>query len=858
MTPSDRVSGRTTAVVAVVAVIAGVAAAAVIPVRHVTGDRSTFVEAVVEAEGMVRDAVIREVTVPIERRLASLAAVQEIRSETADGRARVRFDPGNAASADEVRLEAERRLAATPPLPGRISVAIVRPREPVAAVLLSGGTPGGTLTLARDRLVPELLRIDGVERIEVRGGSSYGVVVVPQPDALATAGLTALDLVQRLEHAGRAVPAGRIRDGAVIQDAVVLESVRSLEELGSLRAGAAGGGVPLDRLAAISVEPWWRTAVLTSGPGRPAAETVAILIHAGDRANALRVSRAVRERAAGIAAGQQGVRVSVDDRTAPAARLAATNAAWTMAILLAAGAAALALFGRRAAVALFVTAAVALLVVPAIALAAGVAVDPLVFAALPLTAALAAIPPAVVLAGHGVRPLLPVVAAAATIAVALELSGATRSLAGGPAVVAAAAFAASALAAAALTPKLAGAVRPPGLASGGRLSRSAAVLAAVAAFVAAIAVAVPATRGEPFAHRDVVSVRFTFTDSPVDEALRTRLAAVHRRVAEAAAGDCSVLTEWQDEPLASGPPGASRVHCHTGAADAGRRVRRALSVVPSLSASFDLHSSLRAPDDTCFYVTSWTHAAALASAQNLAARAATADIGLSSRAHRRRVLLIEPLPAAAIENLEAQFATATLTAQHGRVSIPGLEPEVRVKPAPGLDPGAVPLRLRDGSVVRAGAVARVREIMASPPAVRYGGYPAAELHPRSAESADDVLRVTGRAAPPGAEVHVAGAHARRIAAAAALPLLAAAGAPVFLMALVLLRHRREVLLACSIAAYASVMATAAILLRGSGPLPAIAMCIGAAAAVWFGGTFMPPANARPETSERRTLWPRAL
>src|SRR5690606_12845571 len=107
--------------------------------------------------------------------------------------------------------------------------------------------------LLDDVLVPELSGIADVRDVTVTGATERQVVVEPDAEQLAAAGLTQQQLMTLLEQNGTVLPVGSVtEDGTTssVQVGTTVASVEDLEDLPLLPAapaGAGAAGTPDDR-----------------------------------------------------------------------------------------------------------------------------------------------------------------------------------------------------------------------------------------------------------------------------------------------------------------------------------------------------------------------------------------------------------------------------------------------------------------------------------------------------------------------------------------------------------------------------------------------------------------------------------
>jgi HAE1 family hydrophobic/amphiphilic exporter-1 len=298
MLPSLLVRPTSVIVAAVAAVVLGVFSLLRLPVSLLpTLERPQLVILVEDAQRS-RDELVQRMVEPLERRFAALRGVTTVRSEVDDGWARIVVESEWQTDADRLRIDAERRLSE---IAGsgveRLSVATVTgDPEPVieVAVLAVDRERGGDSGIAqRTRfvertLIPELGRLPGAGEVRRVGGARLRVVVEPLGAALAARGLSASDVVARLEQVGRTRPVGAVRDGGLLRPLVVHARVSSLEELGALRL--AGPGVQLREVARIGfAEDWDEGAYRLDGQ-----DAVLVEVFRAPGANAVRLAREVR------------------------------------------------------------------------------------------------------------------------------------------------------------------------------------------------------------------------------------------------------------------------------------------------------------------------------------------------------------------------------------------------------------------------------------------------------------------------------------------------------------------------------------------------------------------------------------
>lgn len=291
----------TSVIVATVAVAAlGVFSLLKLPLALLPAIERPSLTIVAKAAGSSRDALVHDVTAPIERRLASVPGITAITSETRDGESRIRVESAWQTDADRLRIDVARRIeGAAAAQVDELSVETSTDVAPVIEVAVTGGSGASRTRVAQRILLPELARIEGAGRIDVIGATPLRVVVRPRSGDLAARGLTASDVEERLRAAGRSLSAGRVREGAAIRPLVVAEPLRSLDAVRQLTIGS----VPLGDVADVMLAevPDDSAFLMTGAPAsRSPMDAVLLRIYRAPNANAVALARAVRARVADL------------------------------------------------------------------------------------------------------------------------------------------------------------------------------------------------------------------------------------------------------------------------------------------------------------------------------------------------------------------------------------------------------------------------------------------------------------------------------------------------------------------------------------------------------------------------------
>lgn len=307
------------------------------------------------------EMVEARVTAPIERAAQRVRGVRSVASTSYPQRAEVtvEFEPGT--DMEFARLALSEELAAlTPTFPPGVSRPEIQPWVPeefavetralLVWTMAGPGDPGALRDLATDVVRPALLAVDGVDAVEVAGGTDSELRVELDPARLAALGISpdqvtsaiagGLEIAETgatVESRGRAwtVTLEDRAGSAADVEALVVRAAAVDSASGDLRPAVLLG--ELGRARVARARPAWLHRV----DGRSAV-TVSLYRAAGS--NAVRVADGARERAAEIEAGAlpAGHRLLLDrdgseriaDELADLATRAAVAAAVVLAVLL--------------------------------------------------------------------------------------------------------------------------------------------------------------------------------------------------------------------------------------------------------------------------------------------------------------------------------------------------------------------------------------------------------------------------------------------------------------------------------------------------------------------------------------------
>ena len=203
------------------------------------------------------EAVVRDVTDPIELAIAGADGLENIQSNTSEGRAAIfaTYRYGTDMAAAEAHVQNAVSGLTFPasveePLVGRFN-----PDEiPVIQFGVVSGRPvSETQSLVEDLLLPEIEKIDGVLTVETDGGVGSSVSVMADPAKMSANGVTLDRIAAALRENNVALPAGLLFQGG---QAVIAKTTHTLDSVDDVRnlvvAVNDSGPVRLSDVATVS------------------------------------------------------------------------------------------------------------------------------------------------------------------------------------------------------------------------------------------------------------------------------------------------------------------------------------------------------------------------------------------------------------------------------------------------------------------------------------------------------------------------------------------------------------------------------------------------------------------------------
>ena len=247
------------------------------------------------------EAVVRDVTAPIEGALSGTEGLETLQSTTFEGNSIVLAnfkygtDMAGAQGAMEAALNGIQFAAGVgDPVVGRFSPDQV----PVMQFsVVSDGSVADVRGVVQSRILPALSNIDGVLQVQVAGEVERQVHIVVDPGKLAANGVSLFQVSSALRDNNLTVPAGLIIQGGQAVPVKTTHTFGSLEEIAGLAIGVSGSGpVRLGNVAEVGLGAGTPTSISRTN-GRPSVN-VSIVKEA--EANTIEVTREARQALDGL------------------------------------------------------------------------------------------------------------------------------------------------------------------------------------------------------------------------------------------------------------------------------------------------------------------------------------------------------------------------------------------------------------------------------------------------------------------------------------------------------------------------------------------------------------------------------
>ena len=201
--------------------------------------------------GTAPEIVADRVTDPVETAVQGIDGVTGVSSTVSTGLSVTTVELEYGTDIDEIEQEVTSALGNLQDLPADVEPQVMAGSLddlPVVQLAVSGDGSEQELTdVIESVLVPELSGIAEVRDVTVTGATEQQVVIEPDDEKLAAAGLTPAQLTSVLQENGTVMPVGAVtQDGETnsVQVGTAVDSVEELEELPVVPSGAAAAPTP--------------------------------------------------------------------------------------------------------------------------------------------------------------------------------------------------------------------------------------------------------------------------------------------------------------------------------------------------------------------------------------------------------------------------------------------------------------------------------------------------------------------------------------------------------------------------------------------------------------------------------------
>ena len=247
------------------------------------------------------EAVVREVTEPIERAVSGTEGLETIQSTSSEGNATVLATFKYGTDMAEAESVIRNAVNGTTFPPGAEEPRIGRFNPDFFPVIqfgvISDRDVSDVQDLVQSLIIPEISNIEGVMDVDVTGEMERSVMVTADPDKLAANGVTFFKVATALRENNLTLPAGLLFDGSRAVIVKTTHTFDSVEEISDLVVGASQSGVVrLSDVAGVGL-----------GAGRPDSISrtngktgLSVAVSKKPEANTLDVTTAINEALASI------------------------------------------------------------------------------------------------------------------------------------------------------------------------------------------------------------------------------------------------------------------------------------------------------------------------------------------------------------------------------------------------------------------------------------------------------------------------------------------------------------------------------------------------------------------------------
>ena len=203
-------------------ILFGVVALLAIPIQLTPDIRKPIISVETVWPGAAPAEVEREIIVEQEEVLKGIEGLEEIRSESQDGRGRITLEFAIGTNMDKALLLASNRLDRVNSYPEEAdepSIQTASAEDNPIAWFVILRKPGNNEEIhrfgdfAEEVIQDRIERVAGVARVNLYGAARKEMTVFVEPDRMARYGLTVTDVVERLRAANSSVSAGDVDEG---------------------------------------------------------------------------------------------------------------------------------------------------------------------------------------------------------------------------------------------------------------------------------------------------------------------------------------------------------------------------------------------------------------------------------------------------------------------------------------------------------------------------------------------------------------------------------------------------------------------------------------------------------------------
>ena len=242
-----------------------------------------------------------DVSQPMEQAASTLAGLKRMESVSSEGLSILLLEFGFGTDMEKQEQDLSKRLGsiAFPPTVAEPRITLINPQLiPVSELSLKGDISLDALeSIAQEKVVPALTKLDGVLQVEVIGGSVPQVDVVLDPAKLRQAGLSSQSVAAAIQAGNTAIPSGTLTTGDKTVPLRTLSNVATLDDLANLVVGMPPQDSGSENPAPVLLKDIARVS-LGSSPSAGAARTngqpsVAIHVSKSPEANTVQVANRV-------------------------------------------------------------------------------------------------------------------------------------------------------------------------------------------------------------------------------------------------------------------------------------------------------------------------------------------------------------------------------------------------------------------------------------------------------------------------------------------------------------------------------------------------------------------------------------